>query len=167
MTPRIICAVLSPDWVSAYRQAVGAAIEADVGELVQHGETAIQNLAWPERRAACLRVADECATLSADRGLTGTWAMLGADPSGFRKTASAKNYWRIWRGLATAIHSAPELADYDPLCLAIEAWRFIERAGSDGDDDLISAAHRFGAYGRVDRPGLLKWVHAWATSEKP
>jgi hypothetical protein len=121
---------------------------------------------WPERRRLCLSLGHRCAEEHDDQ-LACAWTMLGADPSGpgWRTRAGNKTYGPVFRALASAIVADPTLLDNETFAEAVAGWRFLERAGSDGEDDLIVAAQRSGAMAKIDRAKILAWARRWSEAQ--
>src|SRR6201999_2850046 len=107
---------------------------------------------WAQRLRLCLSLACRCAEGSDDQELAGAWTMLGADPSGpgWRTSAGKETYVPVFMALADAIVADPALLDDEAFAEAVDGWRFLGRASSDGEDDLIVAARRYGAMAKID-----------------
>jgi hypothetical protein len=159
---------LAEDWPAAFRIVWSAAFEkaaADEGTDVGGVAIDMDNLPpWPERRRLCLSLGRRCAEDYDDQELAGAWTMLGADPSGpgWRTSVGKETYQPVFMALATAIVADPALLDDETFAEAVDGWRFLERAGSDGEDDLIVAARRYGAMAKIDRVKILAWARRWS-----
>lgn len=66
------------------------------------------------------------------------------------------------RAIGRAIPADPALLDDEKFCEAVEGWRFLEVAGSEGEDDLIVAAQKYGAMGKIDRDSIGAWATMWS-----
>jgi hypothetical protein len=159
---------LAEDWRAAFRIVWDVSFErATPGMGIPAGSISIgmENLPpWPQRRRLCLSHGHRCAEVFDDEELACAWTMLGADPSGpgWRTSAGNRTYGPVFRALARAILADPTLLDDETFAEAVDGWRFLERAGSDGEDDLIVAARRYGAMAKIDRAKILAWARRWA-----
>jgi hypothetical protein len=72
----------------------------------------------------------------------------------------------VFMALADAIVANPTLLDDEAFAEAVDGWRFLERAGSDGEDDLIVAARRYGAMAKIDRAKILAWARRWSEARR-
>ena len=166
--PLIPQVVLAADWHAAYTlvwQAAYAEEAARQGLSFAAREWVLKGpkrTAWPEVRKVCLMYAADAAKMGNDE-LACAWTMLGADPSGpgWRTPEGGRTYLPVFRGLARTILADTSLLDDDRFCEAVEGWRFLELAGSDGEDDLIVAAQRYGAMSKVDKERILAWARIW------
>jgi hypothetical protein len=173
-TPLVVRMALAEDWPAAFRivwAASFAKAAADQGPGAGAGAVAIdmENLPpWPQRRRLCLSHGRRCAEVFDDQELAGAWTMLGADPSGpgWRTSAGKETYVPVFMALADAIVADPALLDDETFAEAVDAWRFLERAGSAGEDDLIVAARRYGAMAKIDRGKILAWARRWAEARR-
>jgi hypothetical protein len=152
--------IMAPDWVTAFRTvlaAMPAAHDADavLGKLQ----------AWEDRRRACLQMTALCRDDLKSPSRTAAWAILGADPAGpgWRKREGYQNYSQVLKGIADVIAAQPTLLEDEQFRDAVGGWRFLERAGSDGEEDLIVSARKYGAMGRNDASEVLAWAQRWKT----
>jgi hypothetical protein len=164
-TPLIVRMALAADWRAAFRIVWDVSFEkATPGMGMPPGSIAIGmgNLPpWPERRRLCLSLARRCGEEDGDKELACAWTMLGADPRApeWRTRAGDGSYATVFRALAVAIAADPTLVDDAAFAAAIEGWHVLEHAGSDGEDDLIVVARRYGAMAKIDRDEILAWAH--------
>jgi hypothetical protein len=74
---------------------------------------------------------------------------------------------KIWdRRLASigkAIVAEPAAFDDEGFRHMVAGWKFLERAGSDGDPDSIAVAWTYG--GRIDKDMLLERAKIWLKAE--
>jgi hypothetical protein len=170
--PLIVRMALAEDWQAAFRIVWDVSFEraaADMGIPAGGISIGMENLPpWPQRRRLCLSHAHRCAEVFDDEELAGAWTMLGADPSGpgWRTSAGKETYVPVFMALADAIVADPALLDDETFAEAVDGWRFLERAGSDGEDDLIVAARRYGAMAKIDRAKILAWARRWAEARR-
>jgi hypothetical protein len=171
-TPLIVRMVLAEDWSEAFRIVWSASFEkAAADQGLDAGGVALDMgdlPPWPQRRRLCLSLASRCAEDYEDEELARAWTMLGADPRGpeWRTPAGDKTYAPVFRALADAIVSDPALLDDAAFAEAVDGWHFLERAGSDGEDDLIVAARRYGAMAKIDKDRILAWARAWSEARR-
>jgi hypothetical protein len=167
-TPLIARLALAKDWTEAFRILWPASFaKAATNPGLAAGDSAIDTddlVAWPQRRHLCLSLARRCAEEDGDDELACAWTMLGAAPRrpGWRTGNGDKTYMPVLQSLAGAILADAALLDDAAFVDAVDGWRCLERAGSDGEDDLIVAAQRYGAMAKIDKDRLLPWAHAWA-----
>jgi hypothetical protein len=166
--PLIVRMAVAEDWPAAFRivwAASFAKAAADMGIPAGGVSIGMGDLPpWPQRRRLCLSLARRCAEDYDDQELACAWTMLGADPSGpgWRTSAGNKTYVPVFMALADAIVADPALLDDAAFAEAVDGWRFLERAGSDGEDDLIVAARRYGAMAKIDGAKILAWARRWS-----
>ena len=161
--PLIVRVVIAGDWMEAFRLAWTTTF----GLIAADHAPPMQYLKWPARRGLCLACAKRCAEDCGNNDLVGAWSALGAEPAGLgrRSLARDKAYAEVFAALARAVVADPALLDGEAFSVAVHGWRFLERAGSDGEDDLIVAARLYGGMTKIDRPKLLTWAHAWSRAE--
>jgi hypothetical protein len=163
-TPLIVRVALAADWNEAFRivrSASFATAAADHGLDAAGVSLAMGDLPpWPQRRRLCRSLARRCAEEYGDEGLAGAWTMLGADPRGpeWRTRAGGRTYAFIFRALADAIVADPALVDDAAFAAAVEGWHVLQHAGSDGEDDLIVVARRYGVMAKIDGDEVLAWA---------
>jgi hypothetical protein len=164
----IVRVVLAADWPAAFRiVSLTASAKAAAGQGLDAGGVALgmgDLPPWPQRRNLCLSLARRYADEPGDDELAAAWFTLGADPggAGWRTAEGHKNYTPVLVALARAILANPALLDDEAFAAAVDGWRFLERAGSDGEDDLIVAARLYGAMAKIDKPRLLSWARTWS-----
>jgi hypothetical protein len=150
--------VTAADWMEAFRlvwEATFRRIAVGVAPPMEH-------LSWANRRSLCLWYAARCIDENGDQELAAAWFTLGAYPRGFewRTAEGHKNYTPVLVALARAIVTDPTLLDDESFANIVEGLRFLERAGSDGEDDLIRAARVHGGMAKIDKDRLLAWARA-------
>jgi hypothetical protein len=152
--------LIAPDWESAYRLAAATLPSARDGVAVSDPPAS-----WEIRRPYCLQMSAFVRNELKSSSTAAAWAILGADPAGpgWRKREGYENYGQVLRGIADAIVAEPSLTDDEAFREAVDGWRFLEHAGSDGDEDLIVSARRYGAMGKADAAEILSWAQRWKT----
>lgn len=148
--PLIVRAMMSADWHSAFVQVSQAQFEESAGRLGLTASPGVwdiktpDKIAWATVRKVCLRNA----AASIDPGLAAAWWLLGADPAGpgWRTPEGYRIYSQVLVTLARAIDDDPSLLGDDKFCEAVNGWKFLAQAGSDGEQDLIVAAQQHGAF---------------------
>jgi hypothetical protein len=155
----IVRVMMAADWLAAY-QIVWAATYADVHSKMAQPSNRSE---WALARLACLLRAEE-ARKAGDAELAGAWSLLGADPRGpqWRSLSGGRTYVPALRAIGRTIVADTALLDDMAFCQAVEGWRFIEAAGSAGDDDLIVAAKTYGAMGKIDKEAIAVWAKMWS-----
>lgn len=158
--PLIVRVALCDDWMAAFRLVW----EATFGRIAADHAPPMEYLKWSGRRGFCLSYAERCADEYDDKELADAWATLGAEPAGpkWRTPEGHKIYLLVFASLAAAIVADPALLDDQAFAEAINGWLFLERAGSDGEDDLIAAARRYSAMVKIDKAEILAWARSWA-----
>lgn len=157
--PLIVGVVTAGDWMEAFRLAWTTTF----GQIAADHAPPMQYLKWSARRGLCLAYAARCAEDSENNDLIGAWSALGAEPAGLgqRSLDGDKAYTDLFAALACSIATDPALLDEEAFALAVHGWHCLERAGTDGEDDLIIAARLYGGMTEIDRPRLLTWARTW------
>lgn len=169
MSPLIVRVVMAADWHDALTlvsQAAHARSAARHGFPVDNEPWTIKRadvVDWKNSRAGALLCASAAAE-DGDEDLAAAYFALGADPSGvgWRTLAGSKTYVPVMRALGKAIVADVSLLADEKFAEAAEGWRFLEIAGSNGEDDLIVAAKTYGAMGRIDRDSIRAWAQMWS-----
>jgi hypothetical protein len=168
-TPLIVRMVLAADWNEAFQIVWSAAFAAAGHRLDATGVSlGMGDLPpWPQRRHLCRSLARRCGEEYGDKELARAWTMLGADPRGpeWRTRDGDETYAPVFRALAEAIVADPALVDDAALAAAVEGWHVLEHAGSDGEDDLIVVARRYGARAKIDGDEVLAWARRWTSRD--
>lgn len=161
--PLIVCAVTAGDWMEAFRLAWTTTF----GQIAADHAPPMQYLKWSARRSLCLAYAARCAEDSENNDLVGAWSALGAEPAGPGRRSFGGNqvYADVFAALAHSIVANPALLDEEIFAVAVHGWRFLERAGADGKDDLIVAARLYGGTMEIDRAKLLTWARTWSQAK--
>ena len=150
--------LLAPDWEAAYQLAAATLPGARAGIAAPEPPAS-----WEIRRPYCLQMSAFVRNELRSHSRAAAWAILGADPAGpeWRKREGYENYGQVLRGIADAIVTEPSLLDDEAFREAVDGWRFLEHAGSDGDEDLIVSARKYGAMGKADAAEILSWAQRW------
>lgn len=167
--PLIVQVVLAADWHEALSVVSRTATER---AMARHGYafdptswkmTKPDGIVWANARGGC-RLCAVAAAEDGDEELAAAYWALAADPAGpgFRKPEGWKTYTPVMRALGRAIVADPSLLDDQKFCEAVEGWRFLETAGSDGFDDLIAYAQDYGRFGKIDKTAMLARVQMWS-----
>lgn len=167
--PLIVRVVMASDWFEALSLTTKVAVERATArhgyafEPTKWQMTKRHRIEWANARAGALLCASAAAE-DGDEELAAAYFALGADPSGVgrRTLAGSRTYVPVLRALGQAIVDDPTLLDDEKFCEAAEGWRFLEIAGSAGEDDLIVAAKDYGARGRIDRDSIMAWAQMWS-----
>lgn len=172
--PLIVRVLMARDWYEAYRLVLDEAYAKEAirrSVAFDHSPMWIERpgddrSAWSRARLTCLLQADE-AEKAGDAELAGAWSLLGADPRGpqRRSLSGGRTYVPALREIGRVIVADPALLDEEKFCQAVEGWRFVEAAGSSGEDDLIDAAQDYGAFGKIDKEAMLVWAKMWSEGE--
>lgn len=152
--------LMASDWEAAYRLAAATLPGARDGAALSEPPAS-----WELRRPYCLQMSAFVRNELRSHSRAAAWAILGADPAGpgWRKREGYENYGLVLKGIADAIVAQPPLLEDERFRDAVQGWRFLERAGSDGEDDLIVSARKYGAMGRNDASDILAWAQRWRT----
>jgi hypothetical protein len=162
----IVRVMMAGDWHAAFVMVSQAAFRDTTDRLGVPSSDAAwsvnppDKIAWENVRQVCRLNAEA----SIDPDLAAAWWMLGADPAGpgWRKPESYKDWERLLAAIGKAIATHPVLLDDAVFRQAVAGWRFLERAGSDGEDNLIVCAKVHGAHFKTDRDELLAWARIWS-----
>jgi hypothetical protein len=161
--PLIVRVVTAGDWMKAFRLAWTTTF----GQIAADHAPSMQYLKWSARRGLCLAYAARCAEDSENNDLVGAWSALGAEPAGLGRRSSGgdRAYANVLAALARSIAADPVLLHEEAFAVAVHGWQVLERAGADGEDDLIVAARLYGGMTEIDRPRLLTWARAWSQAK--
>jgi hypothetical protein len=161
--PLIVRVVTTADWMEAFHLVW----EATVGRIAVGVAPPMEHLRWANRRGLCLSLARRCAENYGHQELARAWTILGADPRGpeWRTNDADKTYAPVFRALADAIVVDPALVDDAAFAGAVEGWHVLEHAGSDGEDDLIVVARRYGSMAKIDRDEVVAWARRWTSRD--
>ncbi|MBX9830211.1 MAG: hypothetical protein K2Y27_35100 [Xanthobacteraceae bacterium] len=135
----------------------------DMGLATSSVDVVMGNLpSWTERREVCLRMSNKCLGDFGKPEFAAAWSALGADPAepGWRKPGEGRVYEVIFVAIAKAIVADATLLDDDLFCAAVNGWKFLEQAGSDGEQDLIVSARKYGATVTASREEILAWARS-------
>lgn len=152
--------LMASGWEAAYRLAAATLPRARDGAALPEPPAP-----WELRRPYCLQMSAFVRNELRSHSRAAAWAILGADPAGpaWRNREGCENYGQALRGIADAVVNKPSLIDDEGFRDAVNGWRFLERAGSDGEQDLIVSARKYGAMGRNDAAEILAWAQRWKT----
>ena len=160
--PLIARAMLAEDFPAAFRlvwEVAGSPADVDLTDLKELSGRAPDRMLFGLAREICRDKAVE-AVRAGKRDLAEAWRLLSAPPEGHR-WRTPEGHWifsRVLIALARAIDADPTLLDDDSFCEAVVGWRFLDKAGSDGEEDLIVCAKSHGAALKVDKGDLRVWA---------
>ena len=160
--PMIVRAMLAKDFPAAFMmvwEASGSPAEFDPSDAAKLSGRAPDRMLFSIAREICRGQA----AAYAEAGKSDTadaWLLLAAPPEGpgWRSPAAHQTWARVLIALARVIYGDPTLLDDDRFCEAVNGWKFLEQAGSDGEEDLIACAKAHGAALRFTKEGLLDWA---------
>ena len=160
--PLIARAMLAEDFPAAFRlvwESAGSPADVDLTDLKELSGRAPDRMLFGLAREICRQKAVEAVRVG-KRDLAEAWRLLSAPPEGNR-WRTPEGHWifsRVLIALARAIDADPTLLDDDRFCEAVVGWKFLDRAGSDGEEDLIVCAKSHGAALKVDKGELRVWA---------
>jgi hypothetical protein len=157
--PLIVRAMLAKDFPAAFMmvwEASGSPAEFDPSDAAKLTGRAPDRMLFALPREICLGQA----AAAGKSDVADAWQLLAASPEGprWRSPAAHRTWSRVLIALGRAIGADPTLLAADSFCEAVVGWKFLEQAGSDGEEDLIACAKSHGAALRVDRERLLDWA---------